>query len=899
MTFDHYDDFFRQGLDLKEPAGPFDYQRRLACGYAAAEFPELLDVPTGLGKTAAVVLAWLWRRRFHPDDAVRSATPRRLVYCLPMRVLVEQTRGAIVGWLHNLDELSGVLCSSKNGPGNYYPIWEGEKDRIPVFTLMGGEEAAEWEAFPEREAVIVGTQDMLLSRALNRGYAARPARWPMHFGLLNNDALWVMDEVQLMGVGRTSSVQLQHFSDLCAGQLPVSSLPRRTLWMSATLGVGQMSDTTGRCSVKIPSWMDTPELKASGIREVESHDCRTEADRKRLAPLVEARKSVIDKTGTNGWDVNSDMLLDAVLKEAPSGAPNGNLVLVMINQVARARQLYKRLVEKQRLLLKPDRPELLLLHSRFRPYDRYETLARLAISVPRAGRIVVSTQVLEAGVDLDGDALFTEVCPWPSLVQRLGRLNRKGGEGRVGTATFIGVPVEWAHGDGSKKKKLKKKEEEALSEAREVAARPYTWQELEESRKRIGQLPDNSASIASLEKLAPYPLERDGPLLRQFHLDDLFDTDPDLSGGYIDVSPFIRAMDREIDVYVFWRHLEEDVENEPPPHRDEICAVPIYELTRFGGQTSAWLLSLQRARKRKAAWREIRLTQESVRPGDTIMLDVEVGGYDDALGWLGVEGKENKPGTYVAQVDGRRVWARYGENKQIDVVDDLDTRVGGYSGREDDPRSFKRWMTLAQHLRACAVHARRLGESLTPDLSTQIETAALWHDVGKALERGQIGNDVVRPFQRMLRSAGVPENGHPKDEVLYAKSNKRGGTPARFRHEVASALAYLAAIDSPDDLVAYLVMAHHGKVRLMPEPWDDERMDDAAGVRGGDRIVAEAMKLAGQPAQAKALDPKLFLPAIDHPSWQGRVVSLLEEYGPYYLAYLEALVCIADWRASP
>ena len=38
-----------------------------------------------------------------------------------------------------------------------------------------------------------------LSRALNRGYGMSRYRWPMHFGLLNNDCLWVLDETQLMG----------------------------------------------------------------------------------------------------------------------------------------------------------------------------------------------------------------------------------------------------------------------------------------------------------------------------------------------------------------------------------------------------------------------------------------------------------------------------------------------------------------------------------------------------------------------------------------------------------------------------------------------------------------------------------------------------------------------------
>jgi hypothetical protein len=61
------------------------------------------------------------------------------------------------------------------------------------------------EPFPSRSHLI-GTQEMLLSRALNRGYGMSRARWPIHFGLLNNDCLWVMDETQLMGSGLWTSV---------------------------------------------------------------------------------------------------------------------------------------------------------------------------------------------------------------------------------------------------------------------------------------------------------------------------------------------------------------------------------------------------------------------------------------------------------------------------------------------------------------------------------------------------------------------------------------------------------------------------------------------------------------------------------------------------------------------
>jgi CRISPR-associated endonuclease/helicase Cas3 len=52
---------------------------------------------------------------------------------------------------------------------------------------------------------------MLLSRALNRGYGMSRYRWPMHFGLLNNDCLWVLDETQLMGPGLATACQLETF----------------------------------------------------------------------------------------------------------------------------------------------------------------------------------------------------------------------------------------------------------------------------------------------------------------------------------------------------------------------------------------------------------------------------------------------------------------------------------------------------------------------------------------------------------------------------------------------------------------------------------------------------------------------------------------------------------------
>src|SRR2546421_7558117 len=114
MTFR---EFFR---DATGGSMPYDYQCRLACGEKTQSESEeewlahgtscesqLINIPTGLGKTAAVVLAWLWNRLFptlnsQPSTINSPQWPRRLVYCLPMRTLVEQTRDNVRDWIRNL-----------------------------------------------------------------------------------------------------------------------------------------------------------------------------------------------------------------------------------------------------------------------------------------------------------------------------------------------------------------------------------------------------------------------------------------------------------------------------------------------------------------------------------------------------------------------------------------------------------------------------------------------------------------------------------------------------------------------------------------------------------------------------------------------------------------------------
>jgi len=163
---------FAQWFERVSGHAPYAYQHELA---ASERPPSVLQVPTGSGKTQAVIGAWLHER-------LKGAGPRRLVYALPMRSLVEQTAAVAREMIQRLDA----------------------GDRFAVHVLMGGQERPvdDWRLRPEADQVLIGTIDMLLSRALNRGYAESRYSWPIAFGLLNSDCRWVFDEVQLMGPAR-------------------------------------------------------------------------------------------------------------------------------------------------------------------------------------------------------------------------------------------------------------------------------------------------------------------------------------------------------------------------------------------------------------------------------------------------------------------------------------------------------------------------------------------------------------------------------------------------------------------------------------------------------------------------------------------------------------------------
>ena len=838
-----YPEFFAKAADGN---APYPYQVQFA---EEVETPELLRAPTGAGKTEAVILGWLYRRFEHPDSVVRESTPTRLIYCLPMRTLVEQTASRARTWLGNL----------------------GWSDRVGLTVLMGGEPREEWHLEPEKPRILIGTQDMLLSRALNRGYGLSPFMWPVEYGLLNNDCLWAMDEPQLMGDALATTAQLAGLRKKLRAYGTT-----RSVWMSATVS---------------PDWLGAPDHPAptpDRVLELSDADLSDE----RLSARRNAKKTVSEAKGIQ----SGARYKRAVARLASDKHRKGTLTLVILNTVERAQDVFGEIgklikAEKREAARAAKKakaaqsnmfqsedgiyPRVRLLHSRFRPKDRSAILRGSALSgapLPSAGEIVVATQAVEAGVDASARVLISEVAPWASMIQRLGRCNRAGKFDPEGGGAFV-----W------------------LNRATKAEAAPYDLDDVEKSAEIMRGFEGKSASPAELESTKDALGEVEcANVLRRRDAIDVFDNSADLSGGYTDISRYVRS-DDEKSAFVFWRNVGEPSESfseqSPPPRRDELVSVPIGDFKKYAtakaSKTAKAARTLWTWDFLVGRWKKIGFGE--VRPGMSVMLDADAGGYSEDKGWNVSDWNAVNP---------------------VEIGRDERETVG--DGYESDPYSVgsPKAVTLADHSRRVESEAAAILDALgisgsCPKMAEAVKTAALFHDVGK-----------VHPaFQTMLRGGEEPSG---EDEPL-AKSGAGAGSwdeneRKQFRHEIGSAMAVLQNADNLAnghwrDLAAYLAMSHHGKVRIRLQPLSRRKNE----IPPKDFLLGFCMK-SPETLSAVSLGEGLECPKtlVDissaarlgsadggyERSWQDRALEVLERRGPFLLAFLEAITRAADQRAS-
>ena len=819
----------------------------------------------------------------------------------------------------------------------------GLYNEIGLHVLMGREDAGEWDIHPERNAVLVGTQDMLLSRALNRGYGMSRYRWPMHFGLLNNDCLWVMDEVQLMGPGLWTSAQL----DWMRTDRFKSLKPCFTWWMSATIR---------------PKFLDTPDRRSAKL-PTPGRICLDERDR--THGMLQARRPCSlwkppDSTGKARKKESDGERLSAFTR-ALAGAVVGehreaSLSLVVCNTVSVAQQVYEAVGNTY-----TGASDIVLLTSRFRAKDRagnhdkllsFEAVRRRAVTdekVSAPGIICVSTQVIEAGIDVSARRLWSEIAPWPSTVQRLGRLNRDGRLNGDARARF------W---EGPEKPKRN---------ARLIG--PYEAEAVKLGRKLVDELvavcrsDEMVSAMDALAKLGARDETRDliekalTPVREQcpraIDVHGLFSTEPDVFGGFTDVSPFVRDQDGNADATVFWRKWRSDAElrrleelTGPAFTRDEGCTVAIGRLREFLEKKSAWIWE-----DRSEAWERVRAPD--IRPGMLVMLRCDDGGYSRELGWTGRGG---------------------------DRLDDAPPPGEPHERFEDDRYSESGfWVTLKDHLTDTEREAIHIVRALNLDggIGSTVIHASSEHDIGKALPQWQNelpepppqegGAWAKAPYQFAViadastaaseteailrgrdlryRPAESPEQEDGRIKFIWHMNSRvpraaleciratpgvvrAWNVPFRpgLRHEAASALAlwhryYRSESNEFTALSIYLCATHHGKVRTVLTsrkpagedvcgvsgttallPWNDMPLDFSCAVDGasghfsddGLEFIFEAPGWTGLVADLLGTWEHKAIPGVSGAVPDGEPRNL----GPFTLAYLEALVRCADERAS-
>ncbi len=408
---------------------PFPWQARLARQVREDNrWPIEVGVPTGLGKTACLDIAvWWLASQAHLDPTLRSA-PTRIWWVVNRRMLVDST------WEHAdklaaaLDDLSSVELRSDAAGGDITAV--GDRLRslsasssacaLEVIRLRGGVESRT-PTDPSQPAVILSTLPMYGSRLLFRGYGSSRMRRPIDAAMAGTDSLVLLDEAHLAPHLRTLCDALQGCAPHGHDVLPQSRSEPQLVSLTATGGEPVASrfdlDENDFDNAIVKKRLDAP--KPVELRKCEAKDVPSK--------LAEAMRDLLDRA------------------RAPAAG------VVFANTPKTARQVFGLL----RKLLGRD-AEVKLLTGRAREREAEDIRSR--ILHPEHGMasdrehgacrdrhlVVVATQTLEVGADIDAEYVVTETCGVRALTQRFGRMNRLGRHDHA-RAVYLHAPPPKQH----------------------------------------------------------------------------------------------------------------------------------------------------------------------------------------------------------------------------------------------------------------------------------------------------------------------------------------------------------------------------------------------------------------------------------------------------------------------
>ncbi len=411
LTAGDFREFFHtlHGLD------PFPWQERLAHQVSTRGWPAALDIPTGAGKTATIDAA-IFHLALEAARGPERRAPVRILFVVDRRLIVDDAYRRAQAIAEKLaDAKDGIL---KSVADRLRLLAEDQSMPLRVARLRGGmPKEPDWARTPAQPTVVVSTVDQVGSRFLFRGYGVSDSMKPIHAGLLGSDALLILDEAHLSQPFVQTARDTRIFRKEPWTER-ASRAPFEVVTLSATYA--DDSDGEGEAPFRINERDRADEILGKRLRA------------SKPAQLIETKAS-----GTDFANEFADKALDFAKTTAD------RRVAVVVNRVKRAREIFEILRTKGGRPFEEEgtgeskntstpAPEIALLIGRTRDLDRGELTDALLPFVqagadrkPRtAPLIVVATQCIEAGADLDFDALVTEIAPLDCLRQRFGRMNR-------------------------------------------------------------------------------------------------------------------------------------------------------------------------------------------------------------------------------------------------------------------------------------------------------------------------------------------------------------------------------------------------------------------------------------------------------------------------------------------
>jgi CRISPR-associated endonuclease/helicase Cas3 len=975
MTLPTFTQFYEAVHDGRSP---FPWQVRLTDEVLERGWSGLLlDLPTGTGKTSALDVALYCLARA-PDRM-----PRRTLLVVDRRIVVDQGADHARNLQRTLDKAtSGPALLVANALRELIDesTREAEASCFGVAVMRGGmPRDNDWARRPDMAVLGVSTVDQVGSRLLFRGYGVNPLSASIHAGLLGNDTLILLDEVHLaVPFAQTLEVVRSRY------RRSVPGLPDRfaVVTMSATARTA------------------TSATRVFGLDASDQQDPTLD---RRLSASKHAQLVAVKVTGDEEAAKREALARRAVSEAIKLQEAKARVVAIVVNRVDTAR-LALRLLRTHHA----EATSSLLVTGRMRPIDRDRVvrgeLARATAGRPRSDHdgplVVVATQCIEAGADLDFDGLVTECASLDALRQRFGRVDRRG-ELRETRSIILGRSDQVTSG---------------AVDPIYGQALAATWAWLS-SQAANGSVDFGVRALPAAVDADGHPLAqvlaqvRDAPVMLPAHLDAWAQTSI-LPTPDPDVALWLHGPERPTaDVQVVWRALPDlggltglalgDVDDRDPrlvavveqllavrPSTLESITVPIGAAKRWlAGDTSSSIADVVAGdadASEEAPWRRRTMDKEKeivalrwagddselvsaakIKPGDVLIVDVSRGGLrddsfdpestaavsdvgdlaqlrgrgqstmrlsrmtlplwhlpDDVNAMLPVLAGEESLGEFASRsrewletwpldppvgfvgtgtewratratltkraravLVGKTLLLTAPVNKKL-LSSELSELI-----TEDDDSSFRAVeVTLSRHSHDVKMLAEQYARALGfgTSLVSQLGLAAWLHDVGKAdprFQRWLVGGDEIRAVStsELLAKSALP----PGNAAMRRRARVRAGYPDGYRHELLS-MAMIAGNDDAlrgvqdPDLVLHLVASHHGWCRPFPPPVDDP-VDILVEMKHGDASLAATTR-----HQLSRLDSGV----VD------RYQSVTERYGWWGLAWLEAVLRLADHRAS-